>query len=297
MPTYTRDQLLASHHRAFAVASDPGYNTATRFFPRNAPPLPYLMKTLCAALVSTIVLLAASGSLGQEPTEKPQADAAEQERALADALGITVEQLRVKKQMLMDQGLWEKEIAKALAMGGNPAALFKDDAESNVEPPSTLGQLVFVRSDRDKQFRLKDYIGKKNLVLVFTRGYSGGAICPFCATQTAQLAAQKEEFKKRGAVVLIIYPGSEQHLPDFVAAVTREDREKADVLSVGWPVLLDTDLAAVNLLEIAADLAQPSTFILDKQGNVVFAYVGQNRTDRPSTQALLKQLDALQPAN
>ncbi|MEM6798511.1 MAG: redoxin domain-containing protein [Planctomycetota bacterium] len=217
--------------------------------------------------------------------------------AMAEELGMTVQELQMKKQMMMDQGMWPDEIAKALAMGGGADSLFRDDVGSNSAAPDNIDQLVFVRSDKDKAFSLKDYIGKKNLVLVFTRGYYGGRVCPFCATQTAQLAAAKDEFTKRDAVVLIIYPGSGEHLPDFVAAVTEVDREQADFAAVGWPVLLDKDLAAVNLLGIAADLARPSSFIVDKQGNVVFAYVGANRTDRPSAKALLSQLDELQLGN
>ncbi|MEM9184974.1 MAG: redoxin domain-containing protein [Planctomycetota bacterium] len=214
---------------------------------------------------------------------------------MADQLGMSVDELRMKKQMLMDQGLWGEEITKALSMGGGASSLFKDDVESNVQAPQSIDELIFFSSVKEKDFAIKELIGEKHLVLVFTRGYYGGAVCPFCVTQTAELAAKKEEFEKRDAAVLIIYPGSEEHLPDFAAAVTQTDREKADIEAVGWPVLLDRDLSAVNLLDIAADLASPSTFIIDKRGNVVFAYVGANRTDRPSVGAVLSRLDALQP--
>ncbi|MEM6331639.1 MAG: redoxin domain-containing protein, partial [Planctomycetota bacterium] len=124
-------------------------------------------------------------------------------------------------------------------------------------------------------------------------GYTGYGVCPFCSTQTAQLAANKAEFEKRNAEVMIIFPGDGEHLAEFIADVTQVDREKADVEAVGWPVVLDKDLQAVNLLGIAEDLAKPSVFIVDEQGNVVFTYVGANRTDRPSAKALLTQLDAL----
>ena len=62
---------------------------------------------------------------------------------------------------------------------------------------------------------------------------------------------------------------------------------------VPFALLLDQDLKAVELLGIRGDLAKPSTYILDKQGNAVFAFVGESTADRPSVKALLAQLDKL----
>ena len=64
-------------------------------------------------------------------------------------------------------------------------------------------------------------------------------------------------------------------------------------MKVPFVMLLDTDLNAVKTLGIEGDLAKPSTYILDKKGNAVFAFVGETTTDRPSVQALLAQLDKL----
>ena len=225
----------------------------------------------------------------------PPPPSPEELAAMAEKLGMTVDELMAKKKMMMDSGLWADEIDKMLSMGADgPAALFKDGVESNTPPPESIDQLVFFRSDKNEQVELKNFIGKKNLVLVFTRGYSGGMICPFCATQTAELAAKRGEFESRDAVVLVIYPGAEEHLSDFTKAVARFQGDSASEAN-NWPVLLDKDLTAVTLLDIIEDLASPSTFIINKRGDVVFAYVGANRWDRPSTQAILDQLDALQP--
>ena len=46
-------------------------------------------------------------------------------------------------------------------------------------------------------------------------------------------------------------------------------------------------------LGIRADLALPSTYILDRDGKVRLAYVGATLTDRPSVKAMLDQLDRL----
>ena len=61
-----------------------------------------------------------------------------------------------------------------------------------------------------------------------------------------------------------------------------------------FPILLDEELKAVDFFKIRASLAMPSTYILDQQGQVRFAYVGTTVADRPSIDALLQQLDLLQ---
>ena len=62
---------------------------------------------------------------------------------------------------------------------------------------------------------------------------------------------------------------------------------------IPFPVLLDENFTAVDKLGIRGDLAKPSSYIIDKQGQVRFAYVGATNADRPSVQSLLKQLDAI----
>ncbi|HBE71234.1 MAG TPA: hypothetical protein DDW52_24065 [Planctomycetaceae bacterium] len=236
-------------------------------------------------------------SVSDSPDTEKAADtdqAADAEfEAMAKQMGLTVAQLQMKKRMLMDSGLSDEEIAKTLTMGGDPLSLFKDDVKSNAEPPMQIRDLSFFLGEADQEVKLDNYIGKSSVVLVFTRGYSGGMICPFCSMQISQLVANYDNFIERDTKVLIVYPGSVEHLDNFAAAVTKVDLEKADIAAVKWPVLLDPDLKAVGLLEIEADLAKPSTFIIDKVGNLVFSYVGANRTDRPSVKAILNQLDTL----
>jgi peroxiredoxin len=60
-----------------------------------------------------------------------------------------------------------------------------------------------------------------------------------------------------------------------------------------FPVVLDRNLAAVDRLGIRGAKAKPSTYILDRQGRVVYAYVGSGQADRPSVKAVLDQLDKL----
>ena len=54
--------------------------------------------------------------------------------------------------------------------------------------------------------------------------------------------------------------------------------------------MLDVELKAVDHLGIRKDLSKPATYILDKQGQTRFAYVGATLADRPSVQSMLEQL-------
>jgi peroxiredoxin len=167
--------------------------------------------------------------------------------------------------------------------------VFQDDVETNVEVPDGLDDLAF--SDTSGQrVALEDYLGKKNVVLVFTKGFSG-MLCPFCKTQTSRLVANYDKFEQADAEVLVVYPGTRDHLEEFIDAARTSGKKQVD--AVPFPILLDEDFAATNFFKIRSSLAIPSTFIIDKSGNVRLAHVSADMTaDRPSVQAMLGVLES-----
>ena len=167
---------------------------------------------------------------------------------------------------------------------------FKDDIESNVKPPAATKELVFTSKDGSK-IKMADYLGKKNVILVFTEGFNG-MLCPFCKTQTSRLVANYKKFKERDCEVIVVYPGAEDHLDEFIEAALKTEKEQVD--DVPFPIVLDKDFKATDFFDIHSMHAHPSTYLIDKQGNVKFAYVGTDMTaDRPSVKALLNRLDNL----
>lgn len=174
-----------------------------------------------------------------------------------------------------------------IAMTGNPAIVFSDEVKTNRPDDGTVTDLTFT-NPLGATVSVSDYMREKNLLLVFTRGFSG-MICPFCTTQTSRLIANHDEFASRDTQILLVYPGAAEQLAAFQQAAI----EASGKAEVPFPILLDQDLSAVKRLGIESHLAFPSTFLIDKAGNVRLSYVGSTPADRPSIKALLQQIDQL----
>lgn len=176
---------------------------------------------------------------------------------------------------------------------GRAEIRFKDDAVANASPGDAILNLQFV-DPSGKTVRPRDLIAKHNLVLVFVRGYNG-SICPYCSAYTSGLISNFKAIAQRDTDVLLVYPitkpDESQRLDEFLRATFRLSSPPAG--QTPFPVVLDIGLKAVDALGIRKDLAKPATYILDKQGQVRFAYVGSTLSDRPSIKAILKLLDAL----
>jgi peroxiredoxin len=177
---------------------------------------------------------------------------------------------------------------------------FRDDVDSNVELDDSLEDglsgLTFTDA-KGQRVDLSQYRGQKHVVLVVTRGYGAG-ICLYCATQTSRLVEHYDEFAKRDAEIVVVFPVENPDLETKLDAFVEKTYEKLGQRPqpTPFPLLLDVDLAAVDKLGIRQDLAKPATYILDKEGRVCFAYVGETLSDRPSLIVVLEELDRLQAA-
>jgi peroxiredoxin len=171
---------------------------------------------------------------------------------------------------------------------------FIADAPSNHETGAPLpGEDAPITAADGKVVHISDYRGRP-LVLVFTRGFVG-YICPYCATYTAQLAARYDEIKALGAEVLLIYPTrdtDEAKVLEFTDAVDQILEEEGQG-SVPFPVFLDRGLVATSRFNLLGDLSKPSTFVLDREGVVRYAYVGSAPDERPAVERVLKELRAV----
>jgi len=165
---------------------------------------------------------------------------------------------------------------------------FTGQDRSNTSPDQTdLLSLAFL-TDAGQTVRLADYRGKKHVVLVFTRGFAG-TVCPYCSAYTSRFIANYEAFRKRDAVLLVVFPGPADKIDLFI----RSSTVGSGSTGVPFPILQDVDLKAAKALRIADNLVKPSTYIIDKQGKIRYAYVGTSTADRPPIAVLLAKLDEI----
>ena len=161
---------------------------------------------------------------------------------------------------------------------------FKDSVQSNVDVPEDLSELEFVDTDGSR-VALADYVGEKNVILVFTEGYAD-ALCPFCQTQTSRLITNYARFQELNTEIIVVYPGDVEHLDEFIHEARTTAKEQ--VAKVPFPIVLDPALKAVDFFNIRSMLAHPSTYVIGRGGDVLLAYVGEDMSaDRPSVKALL----------
>jgi antitoxin component YwqK of YwqJK toxin-antitoxin module/peroxiredoxin len=135
---------------------------------------------------------------------------------------------------------------------------------------------------------ITQYRGKKSVLVVVLRGFVG-EVCVYCVAQTEALAQCRERLDSLGIEVVVVYPGARENEESF---------ENAYAMTFGkgappYRVFYDPDLELVKKLGIVGDLAFPSTFIVDKQGIVQYAFVGAHRADRPAAKRLIELIEGM----
>ena len=176
---------------------------------------------------------------------------------------------------------------------GTGEITFLDQAPANAAPETGFSELTFTSAEGVKS-QLREHVGERAAVIVVTRGNTN-PICPYCSTQTANYIRDYEEFRRRGAEVLLVYPIASFGDRDRLTAFLSDARTRLGDANrpVPFPVLFDVELAAVTQLGIRQDLSKPATYIVDRDGTVRYAYVGAHWGDRPSVKAVLAELDKL----
>lgn len=123
--------------------------------------------------------------------------------------------------------------------------------------------------------------GKNVVVLTFYRGWVGYQ-CPICMKQAKGIGSVAGEFKKAGAQVVSIYPGTAQQADEFA--------QKAGIKETSRnPLLVDAHKQAAyafNVLTADRKEARPATFVIDKDGIVRWAYIGKDAKDRPDIETV-----------
>lgn len=150
---------------------------------------------------------------------------------------------------------------------------------------------------------LRERQGEQHLVIVFTRGSLATVtaankgpqlpqlpnVCPYCSTQVSGIASYLPQFAEQQATVVVVFPVTKQMESQDAATFAGSLPQHNNRSPI--PVLLDLQLRAVEQLGLRAHLARPASFIIDKAGNLRFAYVAdQGSADRPSGGELLRHV-------
>jgi len=81
-----------------------------------------------------------------------------------------------------------------------------------------------------------------------------------------------------------------------ISADSPADGQKvASEMKLSYPILSDVYrniIREYGVLHPTEGIARPSMFLVNKQGRIVWSYVGQDATDRPAIVTVLQQLQA-----
>jgi antitoxin component YwqK of YwqJK toxin-antitoxin module/peroxiredoxin len=159
-------------------------------------------------------------------------------------------------------------------------------AEKRIGRPLPVTELL--RGD-DEKLDLKQFRGEREVLLVILRGYAG-YVCAYCAAQTKALRDHFEEFEALNTEVVIVYPGNRDRLEAFLKSYESLVDEEGEL---PFTVAYDQDFEMVDSLELRSDLALPTTLLIDKDGVVRYAYIGTDKTDRPTAESLIAAIKRL----
>ena len=149
---------------------------------------------------------------------------------------------------------------------------------------------------------LKDLRKKGNIVLVFYRG----SWCPHCSRYLKQLQHSFEDFKAKGAQVIIVTPQGDEGIDSAVArsgasfpVVHDKDMKIANNYKVAYKVDERTfgryknagiDLLKENNQVKDAWLAVPAVYIINTEGSITFRYFEEDYKKRVPVADILKAL-------
>jgi peroxiredoxin len=141
----------------------------------------------------------------------------------------------------------------------------------------------FSMKDSDGRLvRLSDYKGKKNVFLVFNRGFG----CPYCRKHMAELRQNYRKFTERNTEVIAIGPEDAKSFADWW------HREKMPFPGIPDPkhIIANTYGQQVKPLKFGR---MPAMVVVDREGKIRYRHYGEDMSDIPSDEEILSLLDEI----
>lgn len=136
---------------------------------------------------------------------------------------------------------------------------------------------------------LSSFEGKKNVVLVFYRGYW----CPYCITQLKEMRTLLTDELKKDTEMLVV------SIDDDKGTATAMTRITADGMKADFAFLSDPEHAVIarygvlNPAGTRRGIPHPATFVIDKKGVVKWRDIQTDYKIRPTNAAVLTAVKAL----
>ena len=169
-------------------------------------------------------------------------------------------------------------IVAIAAIGVAPAAPGVGEKAPAFELKSVDGKIV----------KLADVVAKGPLALIVLRGFPGYQ-CPFCQRQVMDFIQKADAFAEAGMQVVFVYPGP----PDQTAAKAGEFMQNKQ-LPAHFIMLLDPGYEFTKSYglrwEGKGETAYPATFLIDKNGVVIFEKIAKMHGGRSSATEIVELL-------
>ncbi|HVW35737.1 MAG TPA: peroxiredoxin-like family protein [Pirellulales bacterium] len=171
-------------------------------------------------------------------------------------------------------------------------AASRASAEDAAKVPLVVGDQapdVSLPDLRGDEVGLQKLFAKGPVALVVLRGYPGYQ-CPLCNRQAGDLLARAEDFSKAGAQVVMVYPGNAKNLDEHARQFIAGKKFPAH-----FRFLLDPDYRLVEASGLRwnapQETAYPSSFVVNRQGEITFAAVSKTHGGRTPAAELLKAIE------
>ena len=160
-----------------------------------------------------------------------------------------------------------------------PLPPFRVPEVGSIAPDFSLP--IVGKSDRIK---LSDYQGKQPVVLAFTRIFTEKLFCPYCYPHIQALKKRYQEFKDKGAELLMISS------TDPV-----QSQQIVEQLGLPYPFLYDTDCSIFRRYGVGQALGAPlpAQFVVNREGFITWKHLFSFIDGNAESNIILRELDQL----
>jgi thioredoxin-dependent peroxiredoxin len=176
--------------------------------------------------------------------------------------------------------------------------VFSKPMSVNAAEPPKVGDKApdfSLKTLADANVELAELTKQGSVVVVVLRGYPGYQ-CPLCTRQVGQFIQSAKDFVAKKSNVVFVYPGASNGLGKYAAEFAESFK-----LPEGLHLVIDPDFKMIDAYNLRWDApnetAYPSTFIVNTDGEIVYAKVSQEHGDRSDAKEVLENLPKAQSTN